>query len=84
MKKPIFTVFDNVAKQYMAPIFAEATDGVAIRNIQTTMENSEHMFAKHPQDYTLVRVGTLDEETGTIDQNTKGDVIELKVLTKGE
>ena len=84
MKKPIFTVFDNVAKQYMAPIFAEATDGVAIRNIQTTMENQEHMFAKHPQDYTLVRMGTFDEETGVIDQSSKSDVIELNVLTQGE
>lgn len=80
MKKPIFCVYDNVAKIYLTPIFSEATDGVAVRTIQTTMENAEHQFTKHAQDFTLVRLGLFDDELGDVDQSSKADVIELKSL----
>lgn len=79
MKKPMFAVFDNVAKMYLTP-FLETTDGTAVRAIQDAMKG-DHPFAKHPQDFTLTRLGMYDEELGDLNQESKADIIELKQLT---
>jgi hypothetical protein len=81
MKKPMYAVFDNVAKLYLQP-FIETTDGTAVRAIQDAMKG-EHPFAKHPQDFTLTRLGMYDEEKGDLDQASKADIIELKALVEG-
>jgi hypothetical protein len=78
MKKPMFAVFDNVAKMYLTP-FLETTDGTAVRAIQDAMKG-DHPFAKHPQDFTLSRLGTYDESNGTLNQDNKADIIELSAL----
>ena len=78
MKKPMFAVFDNVAKLYLNP-FLEATDGTAVRAIQDAAKG-DHPFAKHPQDFTLTRLGLYDEETGELNQQSKSDIIEIKQL----
>ena len=78
MKKPMFAVFDNTAKMYGTP-FLEITDGTAIRLMQDTAKG-DHPFARHPQDFTLTRLGMFDEETGEINQSSKDDVIEFKSL----
>lgn len=74
----MFAVFDNVAKMYMAP-FIETTDGTAVRAVQDAMKG-DHPFAKHPDDYTLCRLGTYDEETGQLNQDNKADIIEMRAL----
>lgn len=79
MKKPMFAVFDNVAKMYMAP-FIETTDGTAVRAVQDAMKDQTHPFAKHPDDYTLSRLGIYDEETGQLNQDSKADIIEMRAL----
>lgn len=78
MKKPMFAVFDNVAKLYLQP-FIEITDGTAVRAIQDSAKG-EHPFAKHPQDFTLTRLGLYDEETGLLNQDSKADIIEISKL----
>jgi len=78
MKKPMFAVFDNVAKVYLQP-FLETTDGTAVRAIQDAAKG-DHPFAKHPRDFTLTRLGLYDEETGTLNQDSKVDIIELETL----
>ena len=40
----------------------------------------DHPFAKHPQDFTLSRLGTYDESNGTLNQDNKADIIELSAL----
>lgn len=78
MKKPMFAVFDNVAKMYMKP-FLEITDGTAIRAMQDAMKG-DNPLAQHPQDFTLTRLGMFDETDGSLDQSSKADVIELQAL----
>ena len=78
MKKPMFAVYDNVAKMYLTP-FVETTDGTAVRAIQDAMKG-DHPFAKHPEDFTLSRLGLYDEELGDLNQDSKADIIELKQL----
>lgn len=75
MKKPIFSVFDKVANLY-TPLFAESTDGTALRFIQDQM-GKDIPFSRHPQDFRLERLGVLDEETGEFDQSSKAIIIEL-------
>lgn len=78
MKKPMFSVFDKIANMY-TPIFAEATDGTAIRFIQDQMQK-DIPFKRHPEDFRLDRLGVLDEVTGELDQSSKAAVIELDQL----
>ena len=75
----MFAVFDNVAKLYLTP-FLEATDGTAVRAIQDAAKG-DHPFARHPQDFTLTRLGLYNEETGELNQESKKDIIEIKQLT---
>ena len=74
----MFAVYDNVAKMYLTP-FVETTDGTAVRAIQDAMKG-DHPFAKHPEDFTLSRLGVYDEELGDLNQDSKADIIELKQL----
>lgn len=84
MKKCIYTIYDNVAKIYMWPCFTEPNDAVATRTVGKALEDKTHDLAKHPQDFTLVRMGTFDEVNGTFDQQSKKDVMELSQMVKGE
>jgi hypothetical protein len=78
MKKPMFSVYDKVAEMYTVP-FLETTDGTALRFIQDQM-SKDIPFSRHPQDFRLDRIGVLDEETGSFDQDSKATVIELSQL----
>lgn len=78
MKKPMFSVFDKVAEIYTVP-FMESTDGTALRFIQDQMRN-DIPFARHPHDFRLDRLGTLDESTGEFDQSSKATIIELQKI----
>jgi hypothetical protein len=78
MKKSMFAVFDNAAKLYLQP-FLEVTDATAVRAVQDAAKG-DHPFSKHPEDFTLTRLGVYDEETGQLNQDNKADIIELKTL----
>lgn len=82
MKKPMFCVFDKVAEIYTVP-FMETTDGTALRLIQDQMRG-DNPLARHPQDFRLDRLGTLDESTGIIDQSSKAPIIEIEKISVGE
>ena len=71
MSKVYYAVYDIKAEVYSAP-FLEIKDGTAIRAIQDlVINNKEHVFAKHPSDFTLHRLGEFDENTGVITGQTK-------------
>lgn len=73
----LYSVFDQKAKAYLAP-FAMTNDDVAMRAFADTVNDGESPMAKHPEDYTLIRLGTFDDDTGEI---TKPELAE--VLGKG-
>ena len=66
MKLKIFTVFDSAAGAFLQPFFMQAR-GQAIRTFSDAVNNPEHQFYKHPQDYTLFYLGEFDDEHGTFD-----------------
>lgn len=59
----IFSIYDTKAEAYLQPFFLKTT-AIAIREIETAVNNPEHQFGKYPQDYVLFELGTWDEEKG--------------------
>lgn len=82
MLKTLYSVYDKKSKIYAAP-FIEINDGTAIRAIQDLIaSNGAHPFARHGEDFELVRVGTFNEQSGHIEEDPQGSVIELEQLSK--
>jgi hypothetical protein len=64
MDKYMFSIFDNVSELYEPP-FVEVNKGTAMRRITDLMQtNPQSPYAKFPDNYTLVSVGTWDEAGG--------------------
>lgn len=60
MIQHIFTVYDSKAAAYLQPFFAQ-TKGVAIRNFSDAVNDPQHHFARHGEDYTLFELGHYDD-----------------------
>ena len=72
MEKQMYTVFDNVSKTYSPP-FVEVNNGTAMRGMMDLMQQQpNHHFAKFPDNYQLVNIGTWDDTEGimTFDKHT--------------
>ena len=60
MKKPMYSIFDQIAGFY-CPIFLAENDPHAIRMAQQSLP------MQHAQDFVLQRLGTFDTSNGIID-----------------
>lgn len=65
MKHQIFTIYDLVAKCYMAP-FYQPNQQMAERAFSDCCNTPDHDFNKHPSDYQLICLGEWDNETAEI------------------
>ena len=63
MKLNAYTIYDVASGTYMRPFFSQA-DGQAIRGFKDIATDANHEIGKHPEDYTLYRVGTFNDTTG--------------------
>jgi len=71
MKLNVYSIFDSAAKAYTAPFFMH-NDGLAIRAFQDNVNaEQENNISKHPDQFTLFKIGEFDDATGEI----KTDVI---------
>lgn len=61
----LFQTYDNVAKTIIGPLIATATEQAAIRIFTDALKN-ENALGKHPDDYDLLEVGTIDPDTAEI------------------
>lgn len=61
----MYTVHDKAAETYLPP-FCMKTKAEAVRAFETTVNDPNSNFNKFPQDYSLVEIGTYDEDTGVI------------------
>lgn len=71
----IFTVHDSKAEAYLPPFYMKTT-GEALRAFETTTKDSSSQFNKYPKDYTLVELGTYNEENAEIITHQKPLIIE--------
>ncbi len=62
----IYSIFDTKAKAYYPPFFLPNTD-LAVRIFSDQVNDTNHTFNKHPEDYTLFQIGTFDDENAFID-----------------
>lgn len=58
----IFTIQDAKAKAFLPP-FTLPELGMAVRTFTDCVNNPEHAFGAHPQDYTLFTLGKFDDST---------------------
>lgn len=61
----LYSVYDEVAQTFNAP-FPEANDKSAMRAFGTVCNDPVSILSKHPGDYYLYKVGTMDEHTGDL------------------
>lgn len=74
----VYSIYDAAAKAYTTPFFMH-NDGLAIRAFQDNINaKDENHISKHPDQYTLFKIGVFDDQTGKI---IKSDII--KTLGNG-
>ncbi len=65
MKQQVYAVFDTCAGIYDSPHFGNSDDLVK-RQFQDIATGTDNPIAKHPEHYSLWRLGAWDNNTGTI------------------
>lgn len=65
MKMNFYSVFDSAVNAYMRPFVMQA-DNQAIRMFTDEAVNAESDISKHPEDYSLFRLGSFDDNEGEI------------------
>lgn len=67
MKLKLYSVFDAKAAFFGVPVF-DMNDATAVRRFsdQVNSDNPDNQWAKHPEDFSLFRVGEYDSLTGKL------------------
>lgn len=65
MKTNIYSIFDTAAGVYQKPTFARS-DGEIMREFQNICVDKEHPCGEHPEDYSLFRLGTFNDQNGLV------------------
>ena len=80
MNHLLFTIYDEKAEVFLPPFFVP-TIGLATRAFQDAINSTDgHQFSKHPQDYTLFKLGYFDDsnaEMVSIDKQSLGNGVEF-------
>lgn len=63
----LFQIYDTVAQQVIGPIIPAPQAAPAVRHFVDLLKDKTTTLAQHPSDYVLLRIGTQDELTGSID-----------------
>jgi len=65
MKLNMYSIFDTASGTYQKPIFSRA-DGEIMREFQNICVDEKHPCGMHPEDYSLIRVGTFEDQNGLL------------------
>lgn len=65
MKLCVFSVYDSAAKAYIAPFVLPMVQ-MGHRVFWECANAPDHMFCKHPQDYSLYHVADFDDVSGVM------------------
>jgi hypothetical protein len=65
MRLNVYTIFDVASGAYMRPFFLQS-DGQAMRAFTDIATDAEHDVGAHPEDYSLFRIGTYDDNRGQL------------------
>lgn len=65
MRQFVYSIFDSASGVYDKPTFANS-DAEIIRAFGDICASADHPIGMHPDDYTLMRIGEFDNNTGEI------------------
>lgn len=65
MQLKIYSVYDSKLPCYNQPIFIRSV-GEALRMFTQAVQDPEHGYCKHAEDFTLFELGVWDDEAATI------------------
>lgn len=77
MLKRYYAVYDKIAKNYSGLVEIQ-NDAVASRIFENQQKNKDSFISVKPDDFQLVYICTMEDETGEIVDNTKTLVCEGK------
>jgi len=60
-----FSIYDSKAEAFITPFFLP-TKQMAVRTFADCVNDKNHAFGKHPQDYSLFHVGHFDTQNGQV------------------
>ncbi len=70
----VFTVHDSCSGVYDRP-FVGRSEGDAVRSFGDIAMDAEHPIGKHPEHFSLYRLGSYDDNTGKLDPCTPVHVV---------
>lgn len=83
MKLNLYAIFDQESGVFDGP-FKARTDGEVKRMFIDICGDAEHPIGKHPEHYTLVKVGVWNDGTGTVDNLQNHTMLTgLEALSQG-
>ena len=65
MRMNVYSIFDSAAAVYMRPFFMPS-DSAAVRAFSDISCDAEHEVGKHPEDYSVHRIGYFDDQKGAL------------------
>lgn len=65
----IYSIHDNKANAYLPPFYLH-NKNMAIRSFSDCVNEQDHPFNKHPEDYSLWELGEFHDDTGEIIYHT--------------
>lgn len=66
MKQDVFSIYDHKAKAYSQP-FHMVNEALAIRAFTANVNNPESAISTNPEDFTLYKLGSFDDNSGIFD-----------------
>lgn len=70
MKRGLYAVYDNKAEDIITPFVPlHKHEAVAVREFTELATMKDSRIAQHPEDYSLVRVGYLNDDNLTVEPN---------------
>lgn len=69
MKLNAYSIYDTASGAYTRPFFLQS-DAQALRTFKDVCNDSEHEIGKHPEDYTLFRIGIFDDNRAELIKET--------------
>ncbi|WNK14679.1 MAG: nonstructural protein [Microvirus sp.] len=77
----IVGVFDQALGAFARPAFVPSV-GVALRGFSDEVNRPDSEMGKHPNDYSLFRLGTFDDDTGAFVNDSERLALASQVLVK--
>ncbi len=68
MKHQMFVIYDSKANAYLQPWFL-TTEAQAQRVFNDCVNDADHNFGRHPEDYTLFNIGQFNDATAEVAWN---------------